>query len=210
MARISKVCLFLVVVLAVSSLVMINPAEADKWLGYKLNMISPNNQTAYSGSMPLYFTINWSQSYIPWFSVNLSYTIDNGPKIPTNGGGTLAFKNEILTSTTNDTVDVSNLASGLHKLTIFIEGTYDLNNCGFEDFSDSFASINFSVNILPPNEVSTPTPTPSPSPTVSETSTPSPSPTVPEFPFLIVIALLLSVLAVALAFRIKKASLSKK
>lgn len=55
------------------------------------------------------------------------------------------------------------------------------------------------------NVYPTQTPTPSPSvPSISPSSSPTSSPSIPEFLFLLTVPLLLSVLAVALAFKIRK------
>jgi hypothetical protein len=132
-----------------------------------LNLVNPNNNTIYSNTLPLNFDVDWSASVVPWFGVQFSYSIDNGVKIHTNGGGNYNFKNTssiiTTTTTTNDTVNISDLTIGLHKVTIFADGSYDLDNLFVPNFNYTFSPIFFSVNILPINPTSTPSPTPSPS-----------------------------------------------
>jgi hypothetical protein len=119
----------------------------------KLKVENPNGNTAYSGIMPLNFTVDWNVSrYVFWVALHFSYAIDGNAKNSTNGGGTLHFDNDlaVVTTSTNDIVDISNLTSGLHRLTIFAEGRYDLNNDYVFSFNDSFSPVIFYVNILPP------------------------------------------------------------
>ena len=98
------------------------------------------------------------------------------------------------------TIDVSSLADGAHTLTIYADGEYNEDNLFQRPYHFTSSPIHFSKGYLATSPTATPTQTPSP----TENPTPYPSSTIPEFPFLLAIPLLLSVLAVALAFRIKK------
>jgi hypothetical protein len=126
--------------------------DSYKYVSHRLAVENPMGNKAYSGSMPLNFTVDWNVSrHVPWVSVSFSYAIDGNSKISTNGGKYMNFNNDlsVVTTSTNDIVDISNLTSGLHKLTISAEGIYDLNNDYIFSFNYSFSPIYFSVNILP-------------------------------------------------------------
>jgi len=131
-------------------------------INHDLGVVYPDNYIAYQGTMPLNFTVGWrAVSPIPWFTSKFSYSIDENPPIPINGSErciNVAKSWEIYNTTITDTVNISNLPSGLHKLTIFVEGVYNLNNDYIINYNFSFLPFNFSVNILPPNLAPTPTP----------------------------------------------------
>jgi hypothetical protein len=187
MSSLSKNLALLLSILFLTSLITLTntfvKASNINYLNYKLNLVNPNNNTIYSNTLPLNFDVDWSASVVPWFGVQFSYSIDNGVKIHTNGGGNYNFKNtsSIITTTTNDSVDISDLTNGLHKLTIFADGSYDLDNLFVPNFNYTFSPVFFSVDIL----TTTPTSTPSP--------TPTPTPSVPEFSWLTILPILLTI-----------------
>ena len=81
--------------------------------------------------------------------------------------GYLVFSSPVLTTNTNSVVDISNLTSGYHKLSIFADGIYNVDNDFIYVYNSSFSPIYFSVNYLP----TTPTPAPTSTPTCNPTST---------------------------------------
>lgn len=171
----------------------------DNYVTAKLTMTSPNNNTAYTDGMPLNLTIEWSTNVIiSWMKIQISYSIDNGSKIPINGENSI-FNNgsSIATDTTHsyELVDISNLTNRAHELTVFADGTYLLNEDFVYAYHSSSAPIYFYVNYLPTS--STPialTPNPSPSPT----------PTLTELPLLAVLPLVLSMFSIALILKRRK------
>ena len=111
----------------------------------KLTVINPNNSTSYKKSMPLNFTIAWSlNSPIPWWGGEISYSIDDSPKIDLNEG-ILTIQNNTAVATTygNDLLNITNLTGGKHTLTIFAEGNYNLDDDFIKPYTFSFSPIKF-------------------------------------------------------------------
>ena len=124
----------------------------------KLTIINPNNSTTYKGTVPLNFTIDWSvNGPIPWINMGISYSIDDSLSIFTNASF-LDFYNSstIVTTYTNTVTNISDLTDGKHKITIFAQGNYDMDNDFVFPYNSSFTPIYFSVNNSsnqsPPNE----------------------------------------------------------
>jgi len=108
------------------------------------------------------------------FLCNYSALIDDNVTFYLTEGSTLNFENSssVVTTTFNDLVNISYLASGLHKLTITAKGTYDLDNNAINGFNYPFSPVYFSVNTL-----STPTPSQTSNPTLTPTLTSTPTST---------------------------------
>lgn len=180
--------------------------SSDSNINCKLTTISPDNSTIYVGTMPLRFTMDWQAPYVALY-VNMSYRVDEGPKISIADGNNPTFNSTAQstydhyeyvpfsqnTTSTSVTIDVSSLTSGVHKLTIFADGFYNVNGDFINNdftYSYDFSSppIYFSVNYLG----TYPTTSPSPTLTLKLTSTP----TVPEFPALIILVMFTIMMAV--------------
>ena len=158
----------------------------DNDLTTKLTITYPNDSTFYVNTMPLVFTIDWNcDASVPWMNMQISYSIDDNQKIQTNGGGYLVFTSPVLTTYTNSVVDISNLAGGIHKLSIFVDGIYNVDDDFIFVYNSSFSPTYFSVNYLPTTP--TPAPTAMPTPTPTSSPSPSPTPTVPEFSWMVAI-----------------------
>jgi hypothetical protein len=173
-----SLALFLVLIF-LTSLITIPPAFVkastfDNDIGHKLLVVNPDSNIAYNGTMPLNFNVDWSANNsvaVQWLFVQFFCNIDDNVTFYLTEGSTLNFESSsVVTTTFNDLVNISYLASGLHKLTIIAKGTYDLDNNSLNGFNYSFSPIYFSVNTL-----STPTLSPSSNPTL--TSAPTSTPT---------------------------------
>jgi hypothetical protein len=133
---------------------------------------------------------------VPFLRVNMSYSIDDNPKISIADGNNPRFNpstqaagwdhyeyfiyppNQTKTSTE---IDISALTSGVHNLTIYADGLVNLDNLLVPPYSFSSTPITFSVN----NQAS---------------STPS----VPDLQWFVILPLLFSIFAVALIVRHRK------
>ena len=224
MGKLTNFILFIVVLLLSLSLALtLVTADYtnDSNINCTLKTISPNSNSVYNELMPLNINMAWSTLNYPyvlflWF--NASYSIDNGQIISIAQGnnpyfnssgfppqyeftlGMLPAPNNPANTSIAITIDVSSLADGAHTLTIYADGEYNDDNLFQRPYHFASSPIYFSIGYLATSPTATPSPTPSP----TKNPTPTPSPTVPEFPFLLAIPLLLSVLALALAFRMKK------
>jgi hypothetical protein len=184
-----------------------------------LSVISPDSKVPYNDTLPLNVNMGWTaNTVVPFMYFNVSYAIDdisrisiaqgNNPSFNSTAQGT-ALHYEYLVfppSSTNTAlnIDISTLTSGAHKLAVFVEGEYNVNNDFIFPYQYQSYPIYFSVDYLAAYPTVSPSPTPSPTPTPTSTPTPvptstlSPTPTVPEFPWLAIVPLLLSAFVVAL------------
>jgi hypothetical protein len=162
----------------------------------KLTTTSPKSDTVYVDILPLNFTIEWTAyASVPFLYVNMSYNIDDNPKIPITDGNNPRFNptsqagwdhyeysitppNQTNTSTE---IDISSLTSGAHNLTIYADGLVNLDNLLVPAYSFSSTPIYFSVNNFA-----------------------SPTPSVPELSWLIILPLLLSIFSITVILRHRK------
>ena len=123
-----------------------------------LAVTSPSDNKAYSNTMMLQFTMSWAnnQSLLPvqWISLSFSYTIDVGARTFLGSVDKLNFTNAPYTvqtaqTTFNKSLDISSMISGLHKLTVYANGSYYLTDHFVNQFDFSFLTRYFLVNIPP-------------------------------------------------------------
>ncbi len=156
--------------------------SGDRHFQGNLTVIQPNNSTVYNGTMPLNFTIDWTtDNTICWIHENTSYSIDDNPTILLQSRH-VEFEHsfQVVTSKVDTAIDISNLETGEHKLTIVITGDYDIDNLILRSFNASFDPIYFNVDNAASPDTSN-----------------NPPPFVSEFPIFAVISLLIAILTVA-------------
>jgi hypothetical protein len=215
--------LLLLVIISLSSLlslphITVNADSSNTSnINCKLTTTSPNSNTVYVETMPLNFTMNWTvNTVVPFMYLNMSYSIDDKTKISINDGNNISFDPSAqgyafhyryiifppANTSTNSNIDISMLSGGAHKLILYADGFYNVNNDFIYTYNFSSNPIYFSVNFLATS--STPSPTPKLPPTTSPTPNTTSTPTVPELSWLVIVPLLLSVIAVALVLRHRK------
>ena len=136
---------------------------------FTLTIYSPDNQT-YKSTMPLNFTIEWTEypdfaplpsPPAPIMNGVYSYTIDNNPAVTVtsnqSSSDVLGPKGFKVNPTFSYLVNVSNLADGSHKIVI-TASLSELSGGGSIHFSAASAPVLFSVQ--------NPTPSPTPSPAI--------------------------------------------
>jgi len=151
-----RVALPLLLIFLTASCVMAKPAAAEDDINGNLYVISPNSYTAYTDTMLLDLQIAWTVSApIPWMHVTVSYSIDAGPKIAITNESSVIFErsSSVVLTYANSVVDISNLADGKHKFTIFADGDYNWNNDFVRPLDYSFAPVYFHVNIVTPPDI---------------------------------------------------------
>jgi hypothetical protein len=197
MWRISKifVTLFVIPLLILLSMPILAAVDSsiDSNITCRLTATSPDANTVYSGSLTLNIYMTWTViTVVPFMYFNVSYSIDDGQKISAPQGNNPSFNstaqgNELHyeyvaypPSTTNTVayIDISSLTSGAHRLTIFADGEYNLNNDFIYPYHFTSSPIYFSVNYLADYPTTPPKPTEPPTPTA--TPTPSPTPKGPK------------------------------
>jgi len=152
--------IFAVLILVFSTLVEPPPArcsEQNTGVHGELIMSSPSGFTVFKGTMPLTFSVYWSTTEpIPWMNVDLGYSIDDNSQVwAVNGTNNLVFlsSSDILPTFWDTTVDVSNLTSGRHTLTVFANGNYNLGDLFIEPLNYTFSPVQFYVNRLPAPDI---------------------------------------------------------
>jgi len=197
MWRISKnfVTLLIIPLLILPSMPILAVADSsiDANITCRLTATSPDASTVYSGSLTLNIYMTWTViTVVPFMYFNVSYSIDDGQKISVPQGNNPSFNSTAQgselhyeyvaypPSTTNTVtyIDISSLTSGAHRLTIFADGEYNLNNDFIYPYHFTSSPIYFSVNYLADYPTTSPKPTDPPKPTA--TPTPSPTPQVPK------------------------------
>jgi hypothetical protein len=188
--------LIMLLILAVMTLSILPLKVEASDVKCQLIRTSPNGNIVYVGTMPLNFTISWSDSAnsnVIWVDMNISYSIDDNPKVIIDRVNVGPPGN----SSTYKIVDISNLTDGAHKLALITDGIYDVDNLFIHDYHSYFEPIFFSVNVLATSETPSPTPTITPTATPTPTSEPSilptPTPSVPEFSWLTTLLILLAI-----------------
>lgn len=119
-----------------------------------LTTVSPNNTIAFNDTMPLNFQLDFlANGPIPWMYVGVSYSIDDNPLVTLAKAGDYDFwsSSSVVTVYANGAVDISNLTSGQHKLTVNIQGGYNFDDDFICSLNYSFTPSNFFVNYIPPN-----------------------------------------------------------
>jgi hypothetical protein len=211
----NTITIVIAILLLSSCMLLMKPVGAslytnNDYIATKLNVTSPSSSTFYVNTMPLSFATNWTTtSPISWMYMQISYSIDDGPKIQTTGGGSLMFSRPELITYSDSIVEISNLTDGVHALSVFIDGNYNVDNDFVFAYNRSFSPIYFYVNYNPttPTPASpTPSTTSTPTPTQVVSPTPTATPTVPEISWLVVVPLLLSVFAVVFVVRRRMAA----
>jgi hypothetical protein len=177
------------ILLLIPTLAMADSSN-DSNISCRLSVISPDSNIPYNNTLPLNINIAWTaNTVVPFMYFNISYAIDDSSKISIAQGNNPSFNStaqgtalhyEYLVfppSTTNTaiTIDIPTLTNGAHKITIFADGEYNLNNDFINPYHYTSSAIYFSVNYLAVY------PTASPSPTLTPTPTLTPSPSPPEF-----------------------------
>jgi hypothetical protein len=120
-------------------------------VSYKVVILSPTSNTAYTGSMPLNFTVEWAKgNWTHWIEPSYSFSIDDKIMVSTNGGQFIDFEdaNPAIT-VTNYTIDVSNLTDGMHKLTLYASGIIDEADLIVTSFNFTLATTYFLISTLP-------------------------------------------------------------
>jgi len=153
----NSLTLLLVLVLAAAScLIAIERAAAEEGIHGSLAVESPTSQMVYNDTMLVELTIAWSVSWpIPWMSAKVSYSIDYGPTIAITNETVIIFERSSSIVYTHATclLDVSNLATGKHRLNVIATGSYNLNNDFVKPYNYSFAPIIFHVRIMTPPDI---------------------------------------------------------
>ncbi len=168
----------------------VNPASFD------LTIYSPDNQAVYADIMLLKFNITWIDFVDFPFPVgpppkgDYAYSIDDGPRIAIESNQSasdqlyiLPAGNFTINPTFSNSVDISSLENGYHKIVIIV---------GLYRHSDYYYinQTSFPIMFLVQN------PSPSPSP--------SPSPTIPEYPTWIILSILSIIALLAIVVTEKK------
>lgn len=157
MRKTATLLLVLVLVLVVAScLIAIERAVADEAIHGSLTVESPTSQTVYNDTMPVELTISWSvRAPIPWMSAKVSYSIDNGPAIAITNDTVIEFgrSSSITYTQAACLLDVSNLATGKHRLYVIATGYYNSNNDFVIPYSYPFPPIIFHVRTMTPPEI---------------------------------------------------------
>jgi hypothetical protein len=146
------------------------------------------------------WTVN---TVVPFMYFNVSCSIDDSQKNlytarkqssfnSTAQGTAYHFEYVIFPPITTNTainIDISTLTSCAHKLTVFAEGEYNVNNDVIFPYSYQSSPIYFSVNYLATYPTASPSPTPSiglltstPIPSSIPSQTSNPTPTTPYLP----------------------------
>ncbi len=167
MGKISK---RLIAMLVIQSLILLSTqilvlAESlnDSNVNCVVSTISPVSNIAYNATMPLNVNMAWTvNTVVPFMYFNVSYCIDDSQKISipqgnnpsfnsTAQGTALHFEYVVFPPSTTNTainIDISKLTSGAHKLTIFADGEYNVNNDFIFPYHFQSSTIYFSVNYL--------------------------------------------------------------
>lgn len=151
----------ILLLLILSTPILLCQAEVDQGLrpfaDYKTEILSPTAGSFYTDLMPLNFTVEWRKNvtttWLIWMAPSYSYSIDNDSRQHILRPGIdpyIKFEN----STTevivvNDTIDVSGLKDGTHKLTLYAEVTVAWGQVS--PYNCTLATVNFQVdNQSPP------------------------------------------------------------
>lgn len=194
----------------------VNPASFD------LTIYSPDNQAVYADIMLLKFNITWIDFVDFPFPVgpppkgDYSYSIDDGPRIAIESNQSssdqlyiLPAGNFTINPTFSNSVDISSLENGYHKIVIIV-GLY--RHSDYYYVNQTSVPIMFLIQNPSPSPSPTNTPTLTPETTPPKTPnasspspSPSPSPTIPEYQTWIILSLLsiITLLAITIAKRKK-------
>jgi len=148
--------LLVLVLMAASCQTAVEYASAEEGIHGSLTVESPTSQIVYNDTMPVGLTIDWSVSApIPWMTAKISYSIDNGPPIAITNDTVLSFSRSSSVVFTHATcvLDVSNLATGKHRLNVIATGSYNSNNDFVIPYTYLFAPIIFHVRTMMPPEI---------------------------------------------------------
>jgi hypothetical protein len=125
------------------------PPYNSQDINYKIDFLSPINNTAYSGSMQLDYKVEWAKgNWTSWIRPFFSFSIDNKTISDTNGGQQkidFQVANQAITET-NDTIDISKLANGEHTLTVYAWGDINEANVMTTRFNYTISTFSFVVD----------------------------------------------------------------
>jgi hypothetical protein len=125
------------------------PTYNSEDVSYKIDLINPTSNTAYTGSMPLNFKVEWAKgNWTSWIKPFFSFSIDNKSVVDTNGGQhriDFGDTNQAITET-NDTIDISELANGVHTLTLYSWGDIDEADLMITRFNYTLSTFDFVVD----------------------------------------------------------------
>jgi hypothetical protein len=125
------------------------PPYNSQDVNYKIDLLNPTSNTAYTGSMPLNFKVEWAKgNWTSWIKPFFSFRIDNKSVVDTNGGQhkiDFGDTNQAITET-NDTIDISELANGVHTLSLYSWGDIDEADLMITRFNYTLLTFDFVVD----------------------------------------------------------------
>ncbi len=130
-----------------------------------LKMVQPVSNNTYKNIIYVDFTVDWTirHYYIPWIGVVYSYTIDDGNLTPIPGPNnttqayTINFNHappDSVSHSVNFRANISGLADGRHKITIYTSELINMDNLGFKQSNHSFPATYFQVYNPEPTTIS--------------------------------------------------------